>query len=295
MMGWFHKSGRVSALAVTGFALLSLTAAAPASAIVLYDSEGFEDPTFAQSDLEGQDPTDGPWATTTSQQNSTAVVTDEQSFGGDQSVRVTRAVGEDQWWLVEKPTKMAGEPLSTAVVEWRMMVPSSAGTPGTHFGPFFGIEVVGFDSNGDLYSLARGGADATTSDVLYDGWNAGGFAETGDTFSFGQWHHYELVVDFSLGSFDLYFDGSHAATDDFMKLPLAGGAADSSASITHFNEAAIATLFAGHDIGGTAYFDDYNITLVPEPGSVTLLGTAAALILLRRRRHVAPDALQTAA
>jgi hypothetical protein len=129
-----------------------------------------------------------------------------------------------------------------------------AQTTSTAFGPFFGVET--YDYLGSTFGVDKGvlgslGLDASTGDVLIQG-AGGSFADTGADASFGAWHHYRIVLDFSDKQYHTYLNNNYLVTSSFVD----------GSGLTNFTDADISALAAGGDsvsqnLGGTAYFDNF--------------------------------------
>jgi hypothetical protein len=146
------------------------------------------------------------------------------------------------------------------------------------FGPFIGVEA--YDAFDNVPPTIRragaAGIDALTGEILYldrdDGLQPVG------TVAFDVWHHFQIHLDYDTDTYDVTVNNVEVVSnepfeddgiDDFTDAPLAALAA--------FGDAA--SLAAS----GTGYFDNYLIQIVPEPGSLTVLG-AGGLLLARRSR-----------
>jgi hypothetical protein len=243
---------------------------APTQATIVYDSVGFEPPKFTAGLLEGQDG----WVRTGNAAGGQVQIAVVES--GNQAVQVTRAPNEDARWGVL--TTGFPSPLTDPIsIQWDMNVLPS-GVPSGSFGPFFGVE--SYADVAGLSFLGSLGVDAGTGDLLYlDPVN--GFTETGVTVPFATWHNYELLLDFASDSYSIFFDGAlqlsgigfTTPSDTFSDAPIAtvGAAADA------ISQAAI----------GSAFFDNYVITSIPEPSAV-LFGVVVctcvgASVVVRRK------------
>jgi hypothetical protein len=274
-LGEMHMTYRIrSAIAVVAVALGFFGATRSAGAAEVYNSGGFEAPRFTTAgdpELAGQD-TQGPWLKdggTGSAVVQTAVVRD-----GSQAVRFQRPAnaGGDTRYGVIKP--LAPVPLNLLRVSWDMNVTQTQ-LSGVDFGPVFGVE--GYDAFNPTAVKLIGSltVDSTTGDVLVQD-EDGFFAETGEVVPFGQWNRFLLEMDYATQMYTAYVNGAPVATSPFVDPGILG-----------FTDAPLAALAAtGATIGtaaGTAYFDNYSIEIVPEPGSLALVGLVS-LGLLRRRR-----------
>ena len=96
---------------------------------------------------------------------------------------------------------------------------------------------------------------------------------------FGQWNRFMLEMNYATHDYAVYLNGALLRTSDFV---------DDEMGIVGFTDAPLATLAAGPSAAeqaapGTAFYDNYRIDIVPEPGSLAMIGVAS-LALLRRRR-----------
>ena len=274
---------RSAAFAVAATFVAVVVAVEVASAAVVYDSGGFEVPRFvaAPSSLDatplaGQDPAEGPWQTDAG--NNEAYVQTNSPQAGLQSVQVLWTAGnaDTRWWV---PAGASAGPDGNVIrVEVDLQVNFPAITPPatlTH-GPRFGIEA--YDASGGGAAKPIGGllVDAAQGTVLYLSSGGGAATATGTpSLSRNAYHQLALEADLAAKTYSVYADGLLLHTEPFVD---ATASAFSYAPIT-----AIATAGSTSD-SGTAYFDNYAISQVPEPAGLALASLAAAGLLVRRRR-----------
>lgn len=247
------------------------------AATVLYNSSGFEPTTFSAGQLEGQDPVNGPWLRSGSN-GSTADVRTSANIpvqAGTQAVQVTRAAanGSDARWAVLETVLAVTDPI---LIEWDMRVVQSGGAQ--PFGPFFGIET--YDGNGGFLVAGTAGIDAKTGEVLYQATGTGSLTVAGAPVAFDTWHHFEMTLNFTTNTYSVLVNGSPRVTNEGFVDP----------GIENFTDADIATTAAGGDAaslaaGGTAYFDNYRVSLVPEPAAAGILAAGIVGLLARRSRR----------
>jgi hypothetical protein len=241
----------------------------------IYDSGGFESFTNNQ-DLTGQDLVNGPWQKSGTN-TSTATVQSAVTQSGVRAVQMVRAanVNGDARWAVVKPLANVTSPIA---IDWDMNVSQSNVSAGS-FGPFFGAE--GYDSLDNPPLLAGSfGVDSKTGELLYQQSGTGFLVAVPNvSVPFGQWNHFRLLLDYSNSTYSIYYNGALEATEPFVD-----------PGIGDFTDAPISTFAAGGDpaslaAGGTAYFDNYVINQVPEPG---LFGLGmVSMIFWGRRRNAA--------
>jgi hypothetical protein len=267
-----------SAAAVFAVALGLLVTARAAQA--QYDSGGFEPPRFLTNlegspELAGQDPL-GPWLKDSGA--GTAIIETAFKQSGTQAVQFTRPanINGDTRYAVPRPTPLVGAASTIVRVNWDMNVSLSPTAP---FGPFFGVE--GYDATTPTLPRLIGslGVDSHTGELLYQ--DADGIlAATGDIVAPGAWHHYTLELNYGTKQYTGYLDGAPVVTSPFID-----------PGITGFTDAPISTLASTAEslatATGTAYYDNYSITVVPEPAGLALVGLGS-LALLRRRRGAVP-------
>lgn len=249
------------------------SAVASAQANDIVNSDGFESPDYSTTfdgtgSLEGQDG----WLTAGGGV-STATVQTTVVASGTQAVRVDRGASSDDFWAVP----VVGFPsvgFDQVIVEWDMRVEDSGSTG---FGPFFGVQVN--DDNGvPLLQAAGFGVDAATGDVLFQAGSTGFLTETGTFATFGEWNNFRIELDYSTDMYSYYFNDGLLGTTSFVDAGV-GGFTD--ADITAIAAAGDATSQAAT---GTAYFDNFVVSEVPEPGSLALLAMGVGLLVSRRRR-----------
>lgn len=254
--------------------------------VSLYDSGGFDldtrfSPTFVngsepsvQGNLRGQD--GGAWYyrganTSTSTQASAQVITTAEgpNLSPQQSVQVTRSGGDGEWAPMLNYTATG----MTVKVTWAMDLASFASA--SLLGPFMGID--GY--SGSVTRLGGAGIDASTGEFLFeDPAFGGGFnINAADTVIGLGWHQWEIDYNFSTQTYSASVDGTTEVSGVSFLIPAA----------TVFSDADIATLQnvppADLSNTGTAYFDNYAVSAVPEPTSLgaALLGVIGCL---HRRR-----------
>lgn len=251
-----------------GLVAAAVAAAAPlASAAVIYDSGGFESPRFtANQPLAGQDVAVGPWLKDPG--NVTANVSTVNAFSGSQSVEVKHTTGQTatRWAVLKSHVPSPGLNIVDIDADVRVQQAASNGSP---FGPAFGLEA--YDGPNLIGSLT---IDAFTGDVLYQETGTGFLAAAGTTPT-GVYHHLKLRVNFGSGTYQTYVDNVLRRTEAFVD---AGAAGLTDAPITVFDTTGNNTAPSG-----TAYFDNYTITAIPEPTGA-LIGLALAGFAGRRRR-----------
>ncbi|WP_197526616.1 hypothetical protein [Botrimarina colliarenosi] len=214
-------------------------------------SAGFESPAYSTTflgtgQLAGQsattvDPGSNPvWLRQGS--GGAATVQSAVVASGSQAVRVTRAANSDDRWAVPVPGTGSERFVS---IEWEQYVQDSS--PGSGFGPFFGIEA--YDTATRIGML---GVDAATREVLY-GDRADGLVPTpgGETVTLNEWHAFRIELDFSSDTFIGFVDNVQVVSTLF-----------EFTGADQFTDADITAVAAGGDAGsrnqtGVAYFDNY--------------------------------------
>jgi hypothetical protein len=238
--------------------LLSSTAlvafAGAASAQTIYDSEGFEPPTFTLGELEGQDAVDGPWFSDAI--TSTGVVTSDIARSGSQSVRLDRAPNDDSRWLISKPLVGIRDLL---VVEADLRTAFSDVSESA-YGPIFALEAYDAFNNvgGDIKLAGMVGMDAATGELLYQEEGTGFLAATGDILDPDTWYRLRLELDYSTDTYSIYLNGVRKATVGFVD-----------PDIDDFTDADLAALAGAGDpeslaATGTGWFDNFSIKVGPQ-------------------------------
>ena len=241
-----------------------------ASASIVYSSNGFENPPYTAGNLAGQDA----WVQSGGAANS-AIVGSGTGTSSSQGVTVsysgTSATADARYF----PGTTSVTPTLTnnvVNVDWDTNVPQATGAQ--PFGPFFGIEVYDAGNN----RLAGVGMDAKTGELLFENPAAsppdaltpfGGDPHA----TFGAYHHYSLSMNYTTQTASLTVDGVTAGSFAFQ-----------TASST-FSDADISALAAQNDSEtGSAVFDNYVVTLVPEPTTLAAFAFSGLLLLRRRAR-----------
>lgn len=215
--------------------------------MVLLGTDGFETPTFAAGNLDGQQG----WVSVGGGAGS-AVVQSGVAESGQQAVRVNRGANSSDFWAV--PFSSAPQSGRFVSITWDMLVePTGASTDA--FGPFFGVNVF-YDSSGGVAAVALLGVDATTGDVLFQSGVDGFLEETAVDVVDGEWANFRVELDFQLDLYNAFVDGALVASTPFVD--------DALVEINTFSDADIAAFAAAGDpasqaIAGTAYFDNFLI------------------------------------
>jgi hypothetical protein len=242
--------------------------------LTIYDSGGFESPRFVESqNLQGQDAPpggEGPWRKDSGV--SSALVQADVVSGGLQGVRVSRvanANGDTRWAVLKPVTPIPSQEVIT--IDFDMRVEQATGLS---FGPAFGIEC--YDGSvGSPKLIGSLTVDATTGDVLYAAAGSGVLRESGTVIPLGVFRQYTLSADFTARTYSTFLDGALLHTEPFV---------DNTA--VRFTDAPLVTFAATPDsiatATGTAYYDNYVLKTVPEPGLMPLLAPAAFALFRRR-------------
>jgi len=246
-------------------AALLACAAAGVNAATIYDSGGFEPTRFVPGPLQGQDPLQGPWQVAQlTGSTSTAVVETLVKNGGLQAVQLNRgAVLGDVRYAVLKPTAAPAAPIT---VQWDMNVQQST-VPAGSFGPFFGVEMYNsLDAPSGPQLIGSLGVDAVTGELLFQDTGTGFIDVLPATVAFNTWHTFKIVADFQVHQYQVYLDNVLQHTEGFVD-----------PGIVNFTDASISALGTGGDAGsqaatGTAYYDNYTLTIVPEPVALAWVG-----------------------
>jgi len=248
-----------------------------AATVLVYDSAGFEPPRFLTSqNLQGQDAPpagQGPWRKDAGV--STAIVQTAVVAGGLQAVQVSRVAntrGDTRWAVIKPVTPTSGQNIISVEFEMRVQAAS-----GLSFGPAFGIEC--YDSSAGAPKLIGSlTVDATTGDVLYQVAGSGALAESGTSVPFGIFQRYTLTANFTTKRYSIFVDDDLLHTEPFVD-----------AGAVQFTDAPLVTFAATSDTiataTGTAYFDNYVITAVPEPSVAGLLALGASALWRSKPRR----------
>jgi hypothetical protein len=223
----------------------------------LVDSWGFESPSFAIGDLEGQGNLAGQaaWVKLTSGSGAgsgTAWVQTAIKESGSQAVSVSRIANVDNRWAVPVPS-FAPLPKRIIQIDWDMYV--NEADSNDSWGPFMGMEA--YDGSATLGLLGSLGVDASSQDVLYQIENTGVLTETGTTVAFDTWYHFQIRLNFDTNNYAAFVDGNMVASTGFVD----------GTGLSKFTDADIAALAAGGDGSSqsattTAYFDNFLVSEV---------------------------------
>jgi hypothetical protein len=259
-------------------ALLGCAVVAPSRAAILFDSNGFESPTYSTGNLVGQNGWDRVDSESPSVPNVPITVQNSVVASGSQAVQITsNSAGPGLFTYAIQPISLASVATSGTPeikVQWDMRVNSSLSPAGV-----WGVQVYDNSGGGGPYPYAFAGVGpvgVATNELLKVS------APDGDTAvamppvpSFDTFHTYVLDMNFQQGLYSLSVDG------DLRTI----GALNISGTNGNLGEVDFFTFNRGSD---TAFFDNLIVTsgtgLVPEPASLGLIGVAGAMLLGRRRR-----------
>lgn len=176
-------------------------------------------------------------------------VTNSDSYSGSQSLKVIRGAG--------RPIGYVLSAVNTDVFEVSYAVkPVTNGSSAC----------VVFLSPGSSIDFALALYVRDNGNVQY--YN-GSWTDTGAAVAMGQWSTIKQVATVSTNTWDLYVDGSYIDTFNNTVYPILPGVAR-----IHF--------YPQGPAGNVTLFDDIQITAVPEPATMALLGLGS-LIMFRRR------------
>ena len=278
----FPTFQRAAALSIA--AAVVAVATTSTHAVYLFNANGFESSTdyTVDASLEGQDLAHAPWYITSNSNPAEASVRSNVGVSGSKGVEVrAQANTTDTGWYVSKSVTPT-TPFDRVNVDFSMAyVPT--GVAGLSFGPFFGVELYDASLAGPAKQIGAFGVDSSTGDllVMIDQGNGPELAElltpvtvTGGANAFNR---YGIQIDYTNQTYSISLNGTVLETNDFV---------DHEA--TNFTDAPIASRFISYNgqqqySAGVAYFDDYSISIVPEPGTAALLGTVLLAARARRR------------
>ena len=234
----------------TLFCALLLVANHQARADVIYQT-GYENPPFTLGPLAGQDS----WQVFSGGGTPDAVfVQNAVAFAGSQAVEINTAAAAGQ----TGPYRYDQSPPSDAIVTMQaeVMLTSSSVQSAWQF--------AGLTTSGTFFGGFNPLPDGTLQIIT------AGFPTTGPVISRDVWELWQTVYNFSTQTFDIFINSTLVASD----VPFLNPTSSFGAGIYDtFNTP------GGNDVG---YFDNYSITgaVIPEPGSVVLLGTSCVLLLV---------------
>lgn len=279
-----------------------ITAASASPTTYIYNSDGFEGPEFGLGAIGGQG---SPVWLDESAPGTTASIIDNVSApvgSTGQVLEVTRGSNTDpalgfeefgEFYVDFSALNLPTAAVNQIAIDWDMYVPATGST--SIFGPAFGV--IATNDTTDEYTLGSLYLDAATGEVLISQTAFGGSTfiipdestpDPTDTVSapLNAWNAFRIELDFTAASSSLeqvkYFVNDVLVfSDDFSDT----GFGD----VSGFTDAPIFTTFANPDDdayrqGGNAFFDNYRLSIIPEPGTATLMLSAPALLAFRRRR-----------
>lgn len=239
-----HRLGVVLAAAVL--------AGLPVMASMVYDSNGFESPTFTTGNLNGQNS----WGvnyTASAVTVETAVVR-----SGQQAVEAQRIAGNTSSCYVER-----GITATTGLVQVKASLRIN--------------DMVASSGYFDAFYVSKSGTGSDRETILYFYGNGnirvfdGGTERTVSTWTAGNWYDVDFLFDTTAQKFNLAINGSTVATNySFLN------ATATSVNTLIFQE-------YGGQAGSKLYIDNVQV-LIPEPAALALFGLGATLVLRRRSR-----------
>jgi|GEM_PF-5712928 len=249
--------------------ILMATAVAAVSAnaaVTIYDSNGFEAPTFtgsaAGTNLSGQDGWTGAAAGTTNGRVFAGANLGVSPFAGNQMVRIQATnAGSSRFAWRDISAGVSSALLSPSTAAIRMSTKFNLGaTTVSGISGILAYDLTGSDLIAGLY------ADTDGNIILDAGDGINGLVFSG--FTEGVWHDLEMTLDYNLGIFSARIDGFYL-----------GGYA-----LT--NTVADFDFYTQADAAGSVngYFDDFKVTGVPEPGTMLAIGAGLAAMARRRRK-----------
>lgn len=280
------KYSREIYLACKAFVLgASALAVASTQADTIYDSQGFETPTFTTGSIVGQE-----GFTVFGGGQSTATVATApgaQVASGTQALELFRdgADGATTTGFFTDLSTPAANHDRYVFVDFDLFVESSGDQdpgPAASFGPGFGIEIyttgvnriasIGVDSADGAFYQLNGGTG------LFD-FSAGSVAVL------DQYQSWRVILDFELEVYFVQVDG--------IVITASGGESfttdidyDSGDFFTDASILVTPTDNAYPAVNGTAFLDNYLIfddTVIPEPASMVIFGGIGAVMLMRKR------------
>lgn len=215
-----------------------------------FDAAGFEDANYVlNTDLS----TTSPWV----RSGAATITGNVSSFAqsGSKGVTLNRPMSVAPFSALRQypniPSSTAPAGRSNLWISWDQFI--AAPTSVTNLGPFIGMEAYGALHVAPGYTrLAAAGVDAKTGELL---WLNGTFQTgVGAYATFDEWHHFDLVLNFSNNTYAMMMDGSvvpQAAAVPFQSL-LATGFSDADLTIVQSQvEPPIEE--------GTGHVDNYNV------------------------------------
>lgn len=215
-----------------------------------FDAAGFEDPNYViGTDLS----TTSPWT----RSGASTITGNVTNFARDGAKGVTMnrpSTVAPFSALREYPNVTPSSPPSGRTkmwISWDQYVPSP--TSVTNLGPFMGMEAYGGLNVAPFYTrLAAAGVDAKTGELL---WLNGTLQTASGAFAtFDEWHHFDLVLDYSSRTYAVMMDGN--------VVPAASAVPFQSLISTTFSDADITAVQAQPEPPieeGKAHFDNYNV------------------------------------
>ncbi len=252
----------------------------------VYNSDGFESPSFVPVILAGQDALDpaGPWIAGVGTATAEVVTVFPGAGSAEFGNQAVEAFGGGTFMGVDETVRnFVVAPFVTAPsgiyeVSSDIFVESTGNDPFTGpYGPFFGLSV--FDNDGtDFTRVAFAGIDATDGSVV-QGTTLGVLQPRFDLapIALDTWVTLSMLLDYDSSTYDILVDGIAVVEDLGFMSP--GTSADDLDFVG-------LTVAVDESVGGpfsTTYFDNFFVT--PEPGMAILLGCGFLATMGKRRRR----------
>lgn len=237
-------------------ALVLACAAATGHGAVVFDARGFEPPQYEIGKLAGQNG----WFQK-SNTPSTAAVQADFARSGSQAIRLSSAIGQNEFFPPVNLVPAAGDLI---VVECDIARTASST-------PSFGylIDVIG--SDGQRVARAGLGRDGTNIRAVRTV-PTGTAPANGIVYAPMQWVHFEMQLNFSNHTWGLMIDGVPSGTAMPMVNVFAPGMSHADLQVASF--------LASTDEG---YVDNYVVRTVPAPGAIVLVAIGVVVAARRKR------------
>lgn len=250
--------------AIACLALMSIAGVAQAQTI-LFNSNGFESPTYAVGQLAGQNG----WLSDVAAATSVGTIQTTTVAAGSQAVRVGGGVATNWFYPDISYTPAAGEIISVKADIARTL--SSAGAASS-----FGFLLDVYSTAGARIARAGLGSSAGAIRAVVTSLNSAGTPATtlANTTLYNslQFVNFEILLNFTARTFELKVDGtSVGAAFPFLS---------NTATALGDGDLQVSTVAGANDAG---FFDNYVVSVIPTPGAAAVLGMGG-LVALRRRR-----------
>lgn len=241
--------------------LLVVTFLAPSSSLHAdLVTATFESPDYSLGSVVGQNG----WVASDTNNGGEAIVDASNSASGSQALMIdTDNLGGPSWWYKPFSTDAAGKVID---ISFDLFLETNAGDNYS----IFGIDIYNEASAFSVFRLW----------TEYDSFDGETYINTSEGITFvpvtrGTWNQFEVTLDYAREEYDLYLNGQWIETG-LIDVGLVG---------TTLSDVDVWTTTPS-GFGDRAWYDNFHVSVVPEPATSSILALGLLAIVGRRNRRV---------